>query len=104
MKDNTCVRGNISLKNRDSHYEIKVSDVIKKMDSANHLEECIQNKCEVKWKCIDLMACNDFSNTTFSKIKCADGLNMCENRMQISDKCPVCNQDETWEHVILCDK
>ena len=76
----------------------------------NHLEEHVQDKNGEKWTCIDLMARNVLSNITISKIKCAARLNMPGDRIKIIDKrnvhteCPVCNQNESWEHMILCSK
>ena len=38
------VRVNVSIKCRDTHFERKISEIIKKYDSMNHLEECVQYK------------------------------------------------------------
>ena len=40
---NLCVRGNTCLKHRDRHCENKISEVIKKIDSARKLEEYFQD-------------------------------------------------------------
>jgi len=104
------VRGNISLKHRDRYCERKISEVIKKIDSMKNLEEYLQNKYGEKWLIIDIEAREGFSNSTTSKIKCAAGLNMYGERIKLIDKknrhavCPTCNEIETWEHVMLCEK
>ena len=52
--DNTLVRGNVSTKCRDRHCEGKVSEIINKINSINHLEEYAQDEHEDKLACIDL--------------------------------------------------
>ena len=51
-----------------------------------------------------------FSNSTASKIKCMAGINMHGERIKLIDKKnrhadrPLCNEIETWENVVLCEK
>ena len=63
-----------------------------------------------KWKIIGIEAREGVSNSTESKIKGGAGTNICGERIKLIDKmnmnmvCPLCNEVETWEHVMLCNK
>ena len=57
-----------------------------------------------------MKARDSFAKTIENKVKCAAGLNMHGERIQLIDKnskhadCPTCNIEESWKHVTLCDK
>ena len=59
---------------------------------------------------IDSEAREGFSMSTISKIKCAAGLNMHSERMQVTDKSkthacfPLCKSTAPREHVVLYEK
>ena len=47
------VRGNVSLKYENKHYDKKISGVIKKIDSVKWITEYFQDKHGEKWNLID---------------------------------------------------
>ena len=108
--DKIKCKGNVSVKHNFQHCEKKVSEVVKTIDSDMKLKEYLQDKYGDKWTHIDIEARTGFVNSTVNKIKCAAGLNMYGERVKLIDKtnahvcCLLCKADESWEHVLLCDK
>ena len=82
--DNVRVRGNVCLKHRDTHFEIKIIEAIKKIDNTKKLEERFQDKHGEKWLIIGIEAREGFSNSTTSKIKCVANINMHGERTKIN--------------------
>ena len=108
--DNVQVRGNVILKHKNKHYDKKISEVIKKIDNVKHITECFQDKHGEKWNLIDSEAREGFAMSTVSKIKCAEGRNICDERMQVTDKSkthacfPSYKSTAPREHVVLYEK
>ena len=69
-------RGNVSLKHKQKHYDKKISEVIKKIDSEKCMTEYFQDKYGENWHLIDIEAREAFANSTVNQIKCAAGLKM----------------------------
>ena len=82
INDNVQFRGNVSLKHEDRHYD-KKSEVIKKLDSSNNLEELLQDKHGEQWRLIDVEALEGFAKSTKSQIKHAAGIIVCGERIKV---------------------
>ena len=110
INDNIRFRVNICLKNKHSCCDMKISEVIKMIDSVRDVEECFQDKHGEKWKSIDVEAREGVTKCTESQIKCAARNNMYGERIKLIDKgnknavCPACDALKMWEHVVLCEK
>ena len=72
-------------------------------------ENYVKEKIPEYWHWIDIEARNCFSQGVgVGMLKCVTGYNHYDNRNKVinsrlvENKCPRCNADESWEHVILC--
>ena len=60
--------------------------------------------------CIDIKAKDSFVKATASKVKCAAGTSTHDEMIKFIDKsnkhadCPMCDTEESQEHVVLCEK
>jgi len=86
-----------------------INTLIQEIDAQKQEEEYAKKKLPEHWEWIDLEARNTFhEGIRAGTLKCIAGFNYygCRNKKinegLVSDRCPRCNQVETWEHVILC--
>ena len=110
INDYVKFRGNFRFQHKDRHYDRKLSEAIKNVDSLKKIEEYFQDKNGEKWWLIDVESREGFMNCTKSQIKCTAGIKICGERIKVIDKgnrhafFPECKAIETWEHVVFFDK
>ena len=68
-----------------------------------------KNKHVERLESIDVDTKCSFAHSTVNVIECESGLNMWGDKIKVIDNrnekdgCPMCSNDETWEHVKFCE-
>ena len=95
---------------RNKTCEKRISEVAKEIDITRNFEEHSQNKDGENWTHADLNTRKLLSKSTTSMIKFTAGLRTHGERAKKIDKkndhaeCLLWTKDESWEHVVLCDR
>ena len=68
------------------HYDKKISEVVKNVNSEECTKECFQDRCGENQNLIVIEAREGFVNDTVSQMKCAAGLNVHGKRAKDIDE------------------
>ena len=80
------MRVNERLRFRNRFHEIRLSEVIKTIDSTRNLKELMENKCGEQWVCVDAKARDSLAKDKSRTAKFSAGMSMCGGRIKLIDK------------------
>ena len=98
--------GSVHIENK--RCEKAVAEIIKTKESEKHITAYLQHKHGEHWDLIDVDARNVFSYCNPSMLKCITGFNPHGKMIKKMNKydatacCPLCGEEEDWEHIIKC--
>jgi len=87
-----------------------VNTLIREIDASENEVNYAKSKVPEHWEWLDIEARNTFhEGVGAGTLKCITGFNHYGTRNEhinngmVSNRCPRCNREESWEHVILCE-
>ena len=111
-ENNIKFHGSYSITRKGELHSREIKEVIRISYAGEKKEEYAKNKCGYRKDFIDMEVKNVFATgkATTPMIKCSRGFNHCRlweamiNNNMVEAMRPRCEEVETWEHVIKCEK